>query len=394
MDSGIGRLIAQLRTDRDWSQSQFADQLARASGNPSITRNEVSRWERGTRRPRRYWLEWIAVVFGMTVLDLDDLAKLAAPATDEDEAEAIELRARVAASDVGGTTLRQLETAVDDLAVAYPRADPAALLERTRRHLSYVNQLLDARMTLTEHRRLIVTGGWLSLLAATCSIDLARIPAAAARLKTAAELAAHGEHRELSAWCIETQAWQAVTGGDYQRAVKLSQGAQSIAPVGSSAFIQATAQEGRAQARLGRSRETLAALGRVELMVAPMAMPDRPEHHYRYDPNKSTAYVATTLSWLGDPGAEGIARQVLDHLEADVSRPRRIATARLDLSLALLASGKPDEASSVTLEALTSGRLVPSSYWRAREIVKAVAAEGVPEAVELRDAYEALKLSN
>ena len=35
-----------------------------------------------------------------------------------------------------------------------------------------------------------------------------------------------------------------LTDGDYHRAVDLSQGAQTVAPRGSSAHIQATAQEG------------------------------------------------------------------------------------------------------------------------------------------------------
>ena len=138
-------------------------------------------------------------------------------------------------------------------------------------------------MTLAEHRRLVVAGSWLSLLAATCSIDLADRPAAAARLQTASQLAEHGEHPELSGWC-QTEAWQAVTDGEYRRAIKLSQGAQAVAPHNSSAFIQATAQEGRAQARLGHRRETLKVLARVEHLVAPLKVPDRPEHHYRYDP--------------------------------------------------------------------------------------------------------------
>ena len=96
METGVGRLIAQLRAERDMSQSQLADMLARASGNPAVTRNEISRWEQGKRRPRRYWLEWLAVVFGMSLLDLEDLARLAAPTINTDEAEAIELRQRVA----------------------------------------------------------------------------------------------------------------------------------------------------------------------------------------------------------------------------------------------------------------------------------------------------------
>ena len=42
-----------------------------------------------------------------------------------------------------------------------------------------------------------------------------------------------------------------LTAGDYQRAADISQAAQRIAPKPGSAFIQATAQEGRAWARLG-----------------------------------------------------------------------------------------------------------------------------------------------
>jgi hypothetical protein len=119
-------------------------------------------------------------------------------------------------------------------------------------------------------------------------------------------------------------------------------------------------------------------------------MPGRPEHHYRYDPAKSDVYVATTLSWLGDAAAEPYARNVLARLENASDgppRPRRAASARLDLSLALIAAGRHDEAAGTALEAITSGRLVPSNYWRAREVIQAVAERGVPEAAELADAY-------
>jgi hypothetical protein len=119
-------------------------------------------------------------------------------------------------------------------------------------------------------------------------------------------------------------------------------------------------------------------------------MPDQPEHHYRYDPAKSDAYVATTLSWLGDPAAERYARQVLARVETALDgppRPRRAATARLDLSLALTATGRPDEAAVIAMDAVTSGLLAPSSYWRAEEVITAVDAHGIPEAAQLRDAY-------
>jgi hypothetical protein len=67
--------------------------------------------------------------------------------------------------------------------------------------------------------------------------------------------------------------------------------------------------------RLEAGRDSREVLGRLERLVSRLPMPDRLEHHYRYDPAKSDAYHATTLSWLGDPAAEPYARQVLAHLE-------------------------------------------------------------------------------
>lgn len=311
----------------------------------------------------------------------------------EDEIAALEFARRTEASAVGDSVVVRLELIVDDLATAYPGTPPEELLGRVRAHLRYVGQLLDTRATLAQHRRLLVIGGWLSLLAATCLIDLHKDQASRAHLRTAAQLARETGQAEIAAWCLETQAWQVLTTGDYRRAADLAQVAQRVAPKSGSAFIQATAQEGRAWARMRDATQTRAALARVEKLVSPLPMPDRPEHHYQYDPAKSQAYTATTLSWLGDPAAEPYARQVLARLEsaADGSaRPRRAASARLDLALALIAAERHDEAADTALQAVTSGRLVPSNYWRAKEVILAVLQRGLPEARDLDDAYRDL----
>jgi transcriptional regulator with XRE-family HTH domain len=335
------------------------------------------------------------VVFDMVEAELfgsgqDGQVVPASAPTHDDEIEALELARRATASDVGTDTLQRLEMAVDDLAISYHRTPPAELLDHIRRHLAYVADLIDARKTLAEHQRLLVVGGWLSLLGATCHVDLHQRDAATARLRTAAGLARETGHAEIAGWCLETEAWQALTDGDYRQAVMLSQGAQAIAPTRSSAYIQASAQEGRAWARLGATRETRTQLDRVAALTGNLAAPDRPEHHYRYDPAKADAYTATTLAWLGDPAAEPYARQVLARMEAPSNgriRARRVASARLDLSLTLIAADQPEEATHETLTAVTSGVLVPSNYWRAGEIIGAVEAAHVPEVTELREAY-------
>ncbi|KZM74446.1 helix-turn-helix domain-containing protein [Nocardia terpenica] len=304
------------------------------------------------------------------------------------ERAAAEWMQRIAASDIGGDTLDRLELAVDDLASAYPTTPPADLLMRIRQHLGYAGRLMDSTMTLTQHRRLLVTAGWLSLLASTCHIDLGELSAAAARGHLAWKLADEAEHSEISAWCLETRAWQRLTDGDYAQAAKLSRAAQDIAPPGSSAFIQATAQEGRALARLGDTKGTYNALRRVARIVSPLPLPDRPEHHFRYDPAKADAYVATTLSWLGDPAAVPYARHVLaDLTEAASVRPRRAASANLDLGLALVGAGKPDEAAHAALAAVTSGRLVPSNFWRVSEIITGIEGRDAADAATVREAF-------
>ncbi|MCW2943383.1 MAG: transcriptional regulator, family [Actinoallomurus sp.] len=423
MSADVRRVWAdRIRTERKargWDKPEMARQLAHAAGDArrSLPDHEslltyVKRWERAAVSVSERYRLLYARAFGMSEAEVFDLRRpvILSPAetaqlftadqleprgdvAPDGEIEALELTRRVAASDVGTETLGRLEQAVDDLAIAYPRTPPAELLQRVRRHLVYVANLLDARKTLSEHRRLLVVGGWLSLLGATCHIDLHQRPAAAARLRTAARLAEDTGHAEIAAWCLETEAWQALTDGDYRQAVTLSQGAQTMAPRGSSAYIQASAQEGRAWARLQAARETRELLDRVAALACNLPAPEHPEHHYRYDPAKADAYTATTLAWLGDPAAEPYARQVLARMQAPADgriRARRVASARLDLSLALVAADRPDEAAHETLTAVTSGVLVPSNYWRAAEVIGAVEATRVSEMTELREAYREL----
>jgi hypothetical protein len=295
---------------------------------------------------------------------------------------------------VGNATLERLERAFDELAMAYPKSAPEDLLRRVRKHSGYVGKLLDGRKTLSEHRRLLVIGGWLSLLGATVHIDLMQDDAATARLQTAATLAREAGHTEIEAWCYETEAWRVLTDGDYVQAVELSRAAQEIAPASGSAIIQATAQEGRANARLGNGTETYSAIERVQALSAAIGAPDTPEHHYRYDPAKALSYTATTLAWLGDVAAEPYAREVIKRLSPsdDVTKwPRRVASANIDLALVLLKDDRLEEACDSAQKAILSGRVVPSNHWRALEVVRAVEARQLPESADLREAYQGLK---
>jgi hypothetical protein len=279
---------------------------------------------------------------------------------------------------------------VDELATAYPGtppgggAGPGPRLPRIRRDAARRPDHPGRVPPSAGRRRLALAAGGHDL------IDLHRDHAAAAHLRTAGQLARGTGHAEITAWCLQTRAWQVLPQGDYRGAAGISEAARRIAPKSGSAFIQATAQEGRAWARLGDARETRAALGRVEALVSRLPVPDRPEHHYRYDPAKAEAYTATTLAWLGDPAAESYARHILTRLESATDgppRPRRAASARLGPVPGPDRVRTAREAAGTALEAINSGRIVPSNYWRAREVIHAVADRGVPEAADLAEAY-------
>lgn len=361
----------------------------------SVSSSQISDLEKGRRRPSRE----IAAALDM-VLDgrgrLTAALRTSPPDDVEAELEALELAERAAASDVSDTTLDRLDEAIDRMAMSYATTSPAELLPRVRRHLRHVDRLLAGRGTLNQHRQVLVGGAWLSLLRATLHIDLQQRLAAEAHLATAAELAEQAGHAEIAAWCLETEAWDELTRGNYRRAAKLARHAQDIAPASGSAIVQATAQEGRAWARLGDQAATRAALRRVEQMAEQRPRPEHPEHHYQYDPGKMHAYTATTLAWAGDPAAERVAREVVAELELEDARPRRIATARLDLGLALLAGEqpKPDEAAAEARTAIRSGRIVPATWWRVNELVAGVEAAGLPAGRDLREEAEAARPSD
>ncbi|RZU53977.1 helix-turn-helix protein [Krasilnikovia cinnamomea] len=70
----IGRLIRRHRLRRAMTQTALADALAAASGNRSVSRDQVSRWESGGRVPGPYWRGWLGAVLDLPRQELDRAA--------------------------------------------------------------------------------------------------------------------------------------------------------------------------------------------------------------------------------------------------------------------------------------------------------------------------------
>jgi hypothetical protein len=73
----IGALLARARLQHGISQLRLAERLCASSGQATVTRHEVSRWEREERIPTPYWLTWLAAVLDLPLGELERAAAAA-----------------------------------------------------------------------------------------------------------------------------------------------------------------------------------------------------------------------------------------------------------------------------------------------------------------------------
>jgi transcriptional regulator with XRE-family HTH domain len=67
----IGALLMRVRLATGRSQLRVAELLCAAAGVPTLTRHEISRWEREERIPGQRWLPWLAAVLDVPLDDLE-----------------------------------------------------------------------------------------------------------------------------------------------------------------------------------------------------------------------------------------------------------------------------------------------------------------------------------
>ncbi|MFC0109362.1 helix-turn-helix domain-containing protein [Kibdelosporangium aridum] len=73
----ISELIRSARHRHKLSQRELADALIAASGRDTVTRSDISRWERGKRIPTGHWLYWLSHVLQIPLASLRHAATVA-----------------------------------------------------------------------------------------------------------------------------------------------------------------------------------------------------------------------------------------------------------------------------------------------------------------------------
>ncbi|WP_329426314.1 hypothetical protein OG339_39445 [Streptosporangium sp. NBC_01495] len=271
----------------------------------------------------------------------------------------MELTQQLQASDVGTGTLEALAEAVDLLCRAYPVVSAATLRDRTQKRLAQVNGLLGGRITLAQHRELLVITGWLTALLGCVHYDLGEREEAETARRAAYKMGRQVGHGELMGWAHEMSAWFALVEGRYEDVVSSARMGQAVAGQ-SSAQVQLTLQEARGLARIGDRREADKALTRGADALAKLPLPGNPDHHFVFDHAKWVFYAATAYTWLedNDRAEEHALETIQMHTRPDgtSNAPMRVADAHIDLGIVYARRGDLDASVEQGVSALDIDR--------------------------------------
>jgi tetratricopeptide (TPR) repeat protein len=288
--------------------------------------------------------------------------------------EVTDLVRRTEMSDINAASMESIEQAVDQLARAYPHQPADQLYGQTRQGLEYVTKQLEHRMSLRQHRDLLVDAGWLFLLNACVQYDRGQREAANLSRNAALRIGHEAEHGEIVAWAWEIEAWFALTQGrftDMVTAVEAGHVADSTHSVG----VQLYAHKAKAYARLGDRRAVMDALDAGRARLDRLPLPEHLDHHFVIDPDKWDYYAMDAFRLLGDDErATQHAHEVIrmgQSTEGPRHAPMRVAEAQLTLGVTAARMGELDQAITLSTQALDIERKsLPSLVLVAGEVLR------------------------
>ncbi|MEW1913882.1 XRE family transcriptional regulator [Kitasatospora sp. NPDC085895] len=358
------RMVSE-RAARGWSQTDAIDTLRAHStqplpGAPSLLRM-WKRWEAGEAFPRDYQA-LIARTFGTTTHAFfpktgrrDGGAEIIYVA-GMDTADIV---ARLRASDIDQATLDALTITVDRLCTEYAYMPSDQLLAEGRQWLGRIAGMQHQRLSLAQHRELLVQADMLTLLVGCVEYDSGDRYTAEATRRAALSIGEEAGHAAIAGWAHEIRAWMCLTGGDYRGVLQAADSGIASAPAQSVA-VQLYAQKAKAWARLGDRQQTEVALDAGRRLLEDMPYPDNIESHFVVDPAKYDFYRMDCYRRVGeDRLAEQLAREVLragTDYDGTERAPMRNAEARVTLGVVAARAGDLETAVSYGEQALGGPR--------------------------------------
>jgi hypothetical protein len=372
------------REARGWSQPDAVRALkAHAAQDEKIHADDASllrqwkRWESGEIKPGEFYQPIIARALG-TVTH----AMFPVPPRRDANADVLaitgmdtlELVSRLQRSDLDEASLSGLRVMADSLCSDYPFMPADQLLIEGRAWLRRITQLQGQRLTLKQHREILVQAGWVALLLACVEYDTGNRQAADTTRQAALSLGIEADHSEISGWAHEIRAWMNLTSGDYHGVIAAAQAGTEAAPV-HGVTVQLAAQEAKAWARISDRRQTEVALDRGRRLLEAMPHPENLDHHFVVDPTKFDFYAMDCYRHLAeDRMAETLADEVIrssTDFDGSERAPMRTAEARITLGVVAARQGDVDQATVYGEQALSGERKsLPSLVMVSRDLTK------------------------
>jgi tetratricopeptide (TPR) repeat protein len=269
--------------------------------------------------------------------------------TEHELFSTMELARLLDGADVGVGTLDALDEATDLLCRAYPKTPSSILKDRIKQRLRHVIDLLGSRITIDQHRRLLIAAGWMTALLGCVHYDMREHEEAEVARQVAQLMAKEANDPDLLAWTYEMSAWFALVEDRYEDVIEAADIGLQVKATGS-VGVQLNLQKAKGYARLADSRETHRSLTEAASILGKLPPPEHPDHHFVFDHSKWMHYAATIYTWLGDDrkAKEHATEVISDHLRPNGSSRAPMRTAEARLSLATIHAREGDLEGAVT----------------------------------------------
>ena len=393
------RRMANERHARGWSQADAVQAMrAHASSElpgPESLKRQWKRWEAGETTPNDFYQPIIAATFGTVTHAMFPVP----PRSDASDVlamtgmDTLELVSRLQRSDLDQATLDGLRIMADRLCSEYPFMPADQLLVEGRAWLRRITALQGQRITLKQHREILVLAGWVALLVGCVEYDTGNRHAAETTRQAALSLGIEADHGEIIAWAHEMRAWINLTTGDYHGVIAAARAGTEVTPHQSVA-VQLFAQEAKAWARIGDNRQTEVALDKGRRLLESLPYPENLEHHFVVDPTKFDFYAMDCYRTLAqDKMAETLATEVIQastDFDGRERAPMRLAEARITLSVIRAREGDLEGAVDQGQRALNGDRKsMPSLLMVTRDLTK-VLNDQYPDETKTREYLDQL----
>ena len=355
--AAVGRVVRGLRTERGWSQGQLADFLNAAAATPTLTRNDVSRWENGRRSPR-FWLAHLAAVFDVDVKDLASVGsrRQAQPhmgfVVEDSAVDLVSTTDGLAPSEAIISTMQSFRAA--DRNVGGGHLYPSVI-----RYLQtdVARRLFDADGG-GDGRAVFTAAAALTEMAAWMAHDAGRDSATRRHLALARNLARVSGERQLSAHVLASLSHHARHVGQHAQAVQLARDGHDLLAAGPrqpELAARLLAMQARAHAEIGEAAHATQLLRQAEDALSTEEEEELSPWVSRFDEGSLASEAARSFLRLRDMrAARAQAERILQVRAPDRTRSR--AFAQLTLARALIAKGEADEACAVVDQALDATR--------------------------------------